>query len=280
MRKKGIRIIIRQKKKPFISDTGSHHGPDGSEPGIAYASLSDKGLQRSVNQDSWGVFPKDLSPPFNPKGQLFIVADGIGGHIGGKKAGEMAINIVQQDFFTNQSENIPKSLRQAFENANTQIFLKAGGGDPFQKTGTTCTALVLIEDRGYIAHVGDSRIYRISKNKIEQLTLDHTEIAEMLRQGVTERSVLSRALGVESSVKIDIQEKLPLKPGDAYVLCTDGLARVSNEEIKDIVLSNSPQEACKSLVQLANHLGGEDNVTAQVIRINQVRQNPPITSFL
>ena len=269
MKNKLFRLFVVKKEKSI--DTKEH------EPASEYACLSDKGLHRSVNQDSFGVFPEKYFPSLCPKGQLFLVADGMGGHIAGRKASEMAINIVQESYFADADEDIPKSLIKAYKSANSQIFQESSDSVLDQKMGTTCTALVLSEDRGYIAHVGDSRIYHISKKKIEQLTNDHTEIAEMVRQDILtrdeadthpERSVLSRALGIESDVEIDIREDIPLQSHEYFVLCTDGLAKVSPEEIRRIVLSNPPEESCKLLVELANQRGGSDNVTVQVVRIN------------
>jgi len=270
MKNKIFRLIIGKKKK----------SPDTKElePATEYACLSDKGLRRSVNQDSFSVFPEKYVPSLCPKGQLFLVADGIGGHIAGRKASEMAINIVQESYFADTDEDIPKSLLRAYKSANSQIFKEAGDYVLNQKMGTTCTALVLSEDRGYTAHVGDSRIYCICEKKIEQLTKDHTEIAEMVRHDILtkdeadthpQRSVLSRALGIESDVEVDIKEDIQLKSSEYFVLCTDGLAKVSLEEIREIVLSNTPEESCKLLVEIANQRGGIDNVTVQVVRIDQ-----------
>jgi len=270
MKNKLFRLFVAKKEK--LTDT------EELEPATEYACLSDKGLHRSVNQDSFGVFPEKYFPPVCPKGQLFLVADGMGGHIAGRKASEMAINIVQESYFADTDKDVPKSLLRAYKSANSQIFQKSSDSILNQKMGTTCTALVLSEDRAYIAHIGDSRIYRISKKQIEQLTQDHTEIAEMVRHEILtkdeadthpERSLLSRALGIESNVEIDIKEDMQLQISEYFVLCTDGLAKVSPEEIREIVLSNIPEVSCKQLVELANQRGGSDNVTVQVVRINQ-----------
>jgi len=269
---------MRKREKSSGPDIESQDISKKPDPAITYASLSDKGLQRTSNQDSCGVFPEDRFAYLEPKGQLFVVADGVGRQTGREKTSEVAVNILRQIYFEDQTEEISKSLRRAFETANDEIFQNVESGIHFRKFGSTCTALVLTKNHAYTAHVGDSRIYRISNKKIEQLTQDHTEVEEQVRTGHLtrdeaknhpERSILSRALGVALIAEVDIQENIPLRSGDYYVLCTDGLRKVSPEEIKDIVLSNSPQEACESLVQLANQRGGEDNITIQVVRINQ-----------
>lgn len=245
---------------------------------IEYASLSDIGLQRSSNQDSCGVFPTDSSSVFRPKGQLFIIADGIGGLIGGRTASEMAVHIIQEAYFADESPDIPQSLLNAFNKANTQICEELSCVDPFSKMGTTCSALVLTRERGSIAHVGDSRIFLIWKDEIIQLTWDHTITNELLRHGAItedeaqkhpEKGILSRALGVESEVEIDIVDTIPLQKKQRFILCTDGIKNVSPDEIRDVVLSESPEQACRTLVQMANERGGADNITVQVIQINQ-----------
>jgi protein phosphatase len=246
------------------------------ETGLAYASLSNEGLQRLVNQDSSGIFPEDPRRADDLKGRLFIVADGMGGLIEGKVASEMAVQIISQAYFADGSDDVSQSLLQAFEKANLEIFLKAQAMDPLQKMGTTCSTLVLKKDRGIIAHVGDSRIYRIHELAIEQLTQDHTEEGEVVQDGPfimaegesrPRHKLLSRALGIEANVKVDLIKDIFAQSGDFFVLCTDGLEGVSYEEIKEIVLSYHPQEACRLLIQRANQNGGEDNITVQVIQI-------------
>ncbi len=244
---------------------------------ITFGSLSDRGMIREDNQDCYGKYPEDSTELTTPDGQLFIIADGMGGHRGGQEASQMAVNIIQQVYFTSTAQDVLERLEEAFEVANSQIYQLATTNPKLHGMGTTCTALVLKDSSGYIAHVGDSRAYRISRTKIEQLTQDHSQVAELHRRGIlTEkeamehpnRSILNRALGVDTTVKVDLIDVMTLKAGEHYVLCTDGLAKVENKEIKSIVLSNSPQQACEKLIKMANERGGEDNVTVQVIRID------------
>jgi len=243
---------------------------------LDYASLSNEGLQRLVNQDSSGVFPEDPKQADVMKGRLFIIADGMGGLIEGKVASEMAVQIISHAYFADASADISQSLCQAFEKANLEIFLKGQAMDPLQKMGTTCSTLVIIQDRGIIAHVGDSRIYRLREHALEQLTQDHTEEGEVIQDGPftmvegethLNHKLLSRALGVESNVRVDLIEDIPAKSGDIFILCTDGLAVVGHEEIKEIVRSHRPPEACQVLIQRANQKGGEDNITVQVVQV-------------
>ena len=136
--------------------------------------------------------------------------------------------------------------------------------------------MVLEYDHAHIAHVGDSRIYKIADGNIIQFTNDHTEVGEMFRKGILNeeeaknhpsKSVLVRAMGIEADVEVDLIENILLNSGDSFVLCSDGLAKVSTDEIKEAVLNNSAEEACKKLIALANESGGKDNVTIQVIKI-------------
>ncbi|MFQ5824504.1 MAG: Stp1/IreP family PP2C-type Ser/Thr phosphatase [bacterium] len=244
---------------------------------ITFGSDTHRGLIRTDNQDYCGKYPEDSLKLFSPTGQLFLVADGMGGHMGGREASHMAVSIIQQVYFSNLSGDIPKSLHKAFETANEKIYQVATSNPNLHRMGTTCTVLALKDDKAFIAHVGDSRAYLINRNKIEQLTQDHSHVAEMRRQGILteeeakvhpDRSILTRALGVDSTVEVDAINNIPLIAGEYFLLCSDGLAKVDNKEIKSIILSKTPQQACERLVHLANERGGEDNVTTQVIRIN------------
>ena len=248
---------------------------------ISYHGASDIGLVRTENQDNFAKFPLDSEDLYQPKGLLFIIADGMGGHVGGKKASQLAVNVVSQVYFSSSSNNIPKCLQRAFKSANSKIYHSSEGELQFKRMGTTCTALVLEKDIAYLAHVGDSRVYRVTHEKIEQLTQDHTQVEEMYRQGILSKeeakhhpskSVLIRALGTEPEVEIDIKEKIQVKPEEYYVLCSDGLAKVKKDEIMEIILANSPEYACEELISLANQRGGHDNVTVLVIKINKDKE--------
>jgi len=249
---------------------------------ISYFGKTDIGLVRKENQDGFGKFPIDSEDLYQPKGLLYIIADGMGGHTGGKKASQLAVNVVQQVYFSFSSVSVSKCMQQAIKAANSKIYQSSEGELQNKRMGTTCSALVLEKDLAYIAHVGDSRIYRITHEKIEQLTQDHTQVAEMYRKGIISKkeakdhpskSVLIRALGIEPEVEVDIIDKIKVRSEDYFVLCSDGLANVEKEEILEIVLNNSPDDACEELISLANQRGGHDNVTVQVIKVNEVAED-------
>jgi protein phosphatase len=277
MKKTRFPFLPKHKNKPPVAQTESLTNEEKSVAPIEYASLSDIGLRRSVNQDNYGVFPADGQSISDSKGQLFIVADGIGGHVGGNTASEMAVKIIQEEYFKDKTEGISESLLMAFQKANRIICDELSCSDPYLRMGTTCSALVLAPEHGCIAHVGDSQIFQIQNEEITQLTQDHTIIAELMRRGAItadeahkhpEKRVLSRALGIEADVEIDIRRDIPLQDKQSFVLCTDGLAKVSPEEIKNVVSAETPDQACRLLVKMANDRGGGDNVTVQVIKIH------------
>ncbi len=242
-----------------------------------FGSHSHIGRRRQENQDSWGRFPNG-SDAQNPSGaHLFVVADGMGGHARGYEASRTAVDVIGRMFMeTGTEETVEERLRLAFEEANTQVFERANRDGIFEKMGTTCTALALADDKATVAHVGDSRAYLVRAGEIHQLTEDHTQVAELVRQGFLareeanshpRRSVLTRGMGVAPLLQVDISESFPMHSGDLYVLCSDGLLSVPPETIRDVVLSMEPQQACETLVEQANENGGEDNITVEVVRI-------------
>ncbi len=246
-----------------------------SKLSLIYSAKSDIGLIRTENQDSFGKFPEENLDLYSAKGQLFIVADGMGGHKGGKEASSIAVNVISSEYFNLQIED-SEALKESIEKANSAIFTQAGVSSEFGGMGTTCSVLLLKDEKGVIGHVGDSRIYKIENNKLEQLTNDHTKVEEMLREGILtpeeaknypSKSVLARALGVEAKVRVDIITNINLNNEPIFVMCSDGLAKVSEKEILSIVSSNNTTEACNKLVDLANERGGKDNVTVLIIKI-------------
>jgi len=249
---------------------------------ITFAARSDVGLRRSENQDNYGIFPKDPIEPPGSMGRLFIIADGMGGHSGGREASEMAVRLVEETYFSDTANDTANALRHALEHANEQIYQRAEASPHVGGMGTTCTALVLKGRTAYLAHVGDSRAYRINRENVWQLTRDHSKVAELQRQGILsekearehpERSIIMRALGIAPAVEVDIIEDIPINAGECFLLCTDGLAAVKEREMSKVVLSNPPEVACQKLIASALDRGGQDNVTVQVIRIDGALQS-------
>lgn len=235
---------------------------------------SDVGKVRDINEDAYSIPDDSLN--------LFMVADGMGGHNAGEVASSRAINSIRDFMKKHVRKDIPQSeeelcqlLKSAIHKANQDIFLESLRDAKFQGMGTTITA-ILILSKLYIAHIGDSRAYLIHNDRISQVTQDHSLVGELLRNGtITEneakvhpqRNIITRALGTEENINIDIYE-IDFKQDDVIVLCTDGLSNfVDPEEIKDMLLHcNNVQEGCQSLVDLANERGGHDNITVLAVK--------------
>ena len=246
---------------------------------LTYGQATHIGRVRQENQDGCGVFPKEQAETSSETSdeRLFIVADGMGGHVGGREASAMAVDVIGATYFASAAEPAQR-LQQAIAAANARIRTRAQQEQHLHNMGTTASALLLRDGCATIAHVGDSRIYRIGKTT-EQLTHDHSEVEELVRRGILtpdqakthpRRHVLTRGLGLVGEVEVDVEGPFPLEAQTSFVLCTDGLAKLSLAEIEEVVRSRSPQEACQRLVQMANERGGHDNVTVQVVQIDAV----------
>jgi PPM family protein phosphatase len=226
---------------------------------------TDTGRQRSENEDSLFV-----------RAPIFVVADGMGG----AQAGEVASKTAADAFDRDLPEVSPEQfLRETIEAANRRIHELARADPSRAGMGTTITAAIVDaqkEEVG-IGHVGDSRAYRLRRGKLEQLTRDHSLVEEMRRKGqITDaqaedhpqRSIITRALGPEPEVEVDLQT-VPAAPGDVFLLCSDGLTTMVGEDRIAAVLSSagSMREAVRALIDEANGAGGRDNITALAFRL-------------
>ncbi len=253
-----------------------------------YGYRTDTGQKRKENQDHCDAFIPDSPELQKQKGFLFIVADGMGGHLGGRTASQMVTEITIQEYNKSNFSYPQKALKSGIKSANQRIFERGLREPGLRGMGSTCVALLLKDHLAFVAHVGDSRAYHISGTHVRQLTRDHSLTAEMVRQGMLsskeaehhpEKNVLTRALGVQADVLVDIAP-IEYQAGDIFLLCSDGLYNeVLNPKIAEIVQQNSAQEACEQLVNLANEHGGRDNITIQVIKILQDIESTP-TRFM
>jgi protein phosphatase len=250
------------------------------EQQVQYASLSDVGFRRRNNQDSSCVRICSDQQTWHQYGHLFMVADGMGGHAVGELASKIAADTIPHTFFKTKHQNVNQSLKQAIEVANSTIHERGTLNREFERMGTTCTALVLSPKGAVIGHVGDSRVYRIRGERIDQLTFDHSLQWELLKLGRLKpeeiflhqsRHVITRSLGPDPVVEVDIEGPFQILPGDTYVVCSDGLTgHVHDAEIGMIARELPPGEACRLLVSLANLRGGSDNVTVVAARVGDV----------
>ena len=235
------------------------------------------GMVRDENQDAFGILPSDATADSHLKGRLIVVADGMGGHKGGKIASGLAVKTMEHAYFSDGSESVQESLVNAIKAANEVVFFASKKDHALNGMGTTCVALVVKGSSVYVAHIGDSRAYRVTKERILQLTEDHAAVAEMQRRGILtaeeaknhpERSVLYRALGTKLEAETDVQPELVVSGEEWFVLCSDGLSNmVTDSEIHEIVVAHPPKKACDQLVALANERGGFDNITVVVVQV-------------
>ncbi len=247
------------------------------EQPIRYASVSDIGFRRRNNQDTCAIRICSDPDTWRQHGHLLLVADGMGGHAVGELASKIAADTVCHTFFKLREVDVLSAIKQSLETANAAIHERGSLNRDFARMGTTCTSLVLCPQGAVIAHVGDSRLYRVRGERIDQLTFDHSLHWELIRQGKMRpeeaflhdsRHVITRSLGPEPAVQIDIEGPHPVLPGDVYVICSDGLTgHVQDAEIGIIARELAPPDACRMLVNLANLRGGSDNVTVVVARV-------------
>jgi len=246
-------------------------------PGIELANLTDIGCHRSENEDYYCYFEPENDDDFQRKGRLAVVADGMGGHQGGKVASTLAVETVRDAYLNHPAGDPSESLRAAFQHAHAAIRELALRSPELQGMGTTCTAAALLDGQLSYGHIGDSRLYLIRGYRISQLTQDHSQVARMVQDGLItpeeasvhpQRNVLTSAMGAESAISDFSDAPLPLQPGDILLICTDGLhGLVSDQELLAVAATESPAEACKHLVQMANARGGFDNITLQILKL-------------
>jgi len=246
---------------------------------ITEAAATDTGMRRANNQDSLAIVRATTPDLFKSCGHLFMVADGMGAHAAGELASKLACDNVPHTY--RKKKNLPPgdALSNAFLDVGGEIFRKAASSPEFHRMGTTCTALVLHPSGAIVAHVGDSRVYRIRGGRIDQLSFDHSLVWELVRKGHMKleqvekaypRNVITRCLGPELQVEVDVEGPLPIEKGDVYLLCSDGLSGpVSDAEIGVFASSFHPANACRYLMHLANLRSGSDNVTIVIARVGE-----------
>jgi PPM family protein phosphatase len=244
---------------------------------LEYAVLSDIGLRRSNNQDSYTVVLAGSEADFLQRGHIFMVADGMGGHAAGELASKIATDVISLDYRKLVDQTPSEALLSAVLDANHQIHVRGQASPEFRGMGTTATVLVLLPSGALLAHVGDSRAYRVRGSRIEQLTFDHSYVWEMQAAGqmpeggipgFISKSSITRSLGPHPTEQVDLEGPHPVQAGDTFVLCSDGLSnQVKDEEIGLVLSCLPPAEAVRALIELACLRGGPDNITAVVVRV-------------
>src|SRR3954452_16162556 len=245
---------------------------------LKHAALSDLGMRRTNNQDALAVFVTDDVDIWATRGHLLMIADGMGAHAAGGTGSKLAVDNVPHTYFKLRDLYPPAALRQAIRDANTTIYNKGQSSIGFHGMGTTCSCLVLLPQGALVAHIGDSRVYRLRGELLEQLTFDHSLVWEMAAAGqMTEadvpsyipKNVITRSLGPHASVHIDLEGPYSAKSGDKFLICSDGLSGpVADEEIGALLYCMDPDDATETLVDLANFRGGPDNISVVVAQVD------------
>lgn len=246
--------------------------------GVEVASLTDVGCQRENNEDSYSYWESPDDDIFARLGRLAIVADGMGGCEGGQFASRIAVESVEQIYISSSDPDPQQRLLQGFREAHARIQQRARENPGLHGMGTTLTAFALLGKNLYYAHIGDSRLYLLRAGKLHVVTHDHSLVSRLVETGIIraedadnhpQKHVLTAAVGIAEENQPDSSDPpVPLEKSDVLLLCTDGLwGQVSDPELEQILASQSPAEACRSLVQLAKDRGGPDNITLQIARL-------------
>ena len=239
----------------------------------AYAK-SDKGKVREMNQDYYYISTS------LDEVQLYILADGMGGYNGGEIASSLAVqtakNYIENNFkdIEKDRDSIIQLLGSSMEYANMIVYEKSKENAELQGMGTTLEICLIYNNKVYIGHVGDSRIYRIRKNFIRKLTQDHSYVQKLVKEGTItkeqaahhpQKNMLMKALGCNAFVEPDVMVKGFLKD-DILIMCSDGLSNLVNQDTIYEMASKNIEQATKDLIELANDRGGYDNITVVIIK--------------
>jgi serine/threonine protein phosphatase PrpC len=244
---------------------------------IVDAAATDTGMRRANNQDSHTVVRSSKLESWKQRGHLYMVADGMGAHAVGELASKLACDNIPHNYSKAKSGTPSEAIAKAFKEVGSLIHGKATANRDFQGMGTTCSTLLLLPEGALIAHVGDSRVYRIRNGRIDQLSFDHSLAWELVRRNhlseeqankAVPRNVITRSLGPDPNIEVDIEGPLPVEPGDVFLLCSDGLSGpVENPELGAFAGNFHPKNACRYLLHLANLRGGHDNITVVIARV-------------
>lgn len=238
---------------------------------IEFGSRSDQGKVRASNEDTCIV---------NIQHSTFLVADGMGGHVAGEIASQIAASTVEEFFMEKSTDLTPDAwLDHAVQQANTRVYETQIRKPEFRGMGSTLTVLAFSDDRFHIAQVGDSRAYLLRNGILRQLTRDHSVVWPLFENGILtkediakhpQKNLITRSIGTYPQVEVDLQDDTACE-GDIFLLCSDGLTDVLTDQDISRTLSTrgkSPQELAEMLVDEANEAGGPDNITTIVISLH------------
>jgi serine/threonine protein phosphatase PrpC len=240
---------------------------------LTHTTLSDVGKVRKANEDNAGMIER------TDGAKIFVVCDGMGGHVGGATASKIAVTGILQFLENRDLSNCETAISEALIFANQQVYANALNNPDLHGMGTTCVLMVIKDDECYFGHVGDSRIYLHTERELHRLTKDHSYVQQLVDMGeITDdqaeshprKNQIMKALGIAADVQPELgARKLSPKTGDRILMCTDGLnGMINDKQIASILLQNMSREQCAQLlIKSALEHGGKDNVTATVIDI-------------
>ena len=250
---------------------------------VKAAAQTHRGRVRANNEDAVGsVQPTDPTAR-ERKGLLFAIADGMGGMNAGEVASATAISTLLDEYYApSNSSRIEPALRHAMQLANLRVHDLGQKNLDQRGMGTTLSALALAGATAYIAHVGDSRVYRLRDGRLSQLTQDHSEVADLVRMRIVKpemvashpsRNVLTRTVGHQLMLRPDFARE-PVKPNDLFVLCTDGVwSEIEEPELAQLALAAEPEDACRQIIDLCLERDCGDNISVQVVRVLEIDGN-------
>lgn len=249
-----------------------------------YIAKTDVGLVRQANEDN-------LGDAQTPNGHVFVVCDGMGGHVGGARASQIAVNSILEYFSKELYENIFTAIDRSLQFANEQIFAVAINEPEMKGMGTTAVVLVIKNDNCYIGHVGDSRIYLKSNGRLNRVTKDHSFVQNLVDQGIIsdddaenhpKKNQILKALGISPNIEPTIaNEPLLVKNSDVFLLCSDGLNGMVNDHSMEMMIDSSNiEQSANNLINAARDSGGHDNITATlVVILESPHQNSRFNNF-
>jgi protein phosphatase len=203
----------------------------------------------------------------------------MGGHASGEVASQMAIELISEAYYANSDPSTTLALQDAVERANAAIYQSSLTDEKYFGMGTTVIVLVLQNDKAFAAHVGDSRLYRMRGSTLELMTIDHSQVMEMVRHGIItieqarhhdDKNVILRAVGTQPTVEVEITGPFEVQVGDLFLLCSDGLTDMVDDGEIESILRSEPNIHLLSdmLIAAAKANGGHDNITAGLVRVS------------
>jgi serine/threonine protein phosphatase PrpC len=249
---------------------------------VKFAAKTDLGLMRENNEDKFDFMEPEDPALLASRGSVYAVADGMGGHAAGQIAAELALKTFLKTYYEPTAANPEDALVSAVAAANTVVHATASAIPGRHGMGCTLTAAVVLQDKLWVAHVGDSRAYLMRAGELKQLTEDHSWVAEQVKRGAMTqeearlspfRNVITRSIGASNSIQPDVFS-LPLQSGDLILICTDGLSGVvtDSEILRILSEETAPSFAAAKLIDAANSAGGPDNITVLILRVDSLEK--------